>query len=235
MMTDGGSASRAERDRLRAHFEPGAVRRNHDPEDPGNRWLFRDRWDAILRTLRSLRDRNGPLRYIEIGSGYGEGLREVAHQNVTRDPIVGLDLVVESLRLSRTVCPGARVVWADGAALPFRDRSFDVVAQFLMLSSVLDGTQRRHVAKESMRVLRSGGWVVCLDPRYPQLRPSSRVALTLAELRTLYPGAEISSTTLGLVPPLARVAAPLSVGLCRWLSHLSPLRVYRLAVIRKPG
>ncbi len=235
MSTDGDSASRAERDRLRAHFEPGALRRNYNPEDPGNRWLFRDRWDAILGALRSLRDTNGPLRYIEIGSGDGEGLREVTLQEVTREPVVGLDLVVEGLRLSRTVCPGTSVVWADGAVLPFRDGSFDVVAQFLMLSSVLDGTRRRRVADESMRILRPGGWVVCLDLRYPQLRSSSRVALTLAKLRTLYPGGEISSTTLGLVPPLARVAAPLSPGLCRWLSRLSPLRVYRLAVIRKPG
>lgn len=234
MNMDDGSTSRAERNRLRAHFEPGAVARNHDPGELGNRWLFRDRWDAILGALRSLRDKNGPLRYVEIGSGTGEGLREVALHGVTRDPIVGLDLVVESLRVSRAVCPGTRVIWADGAALPFREASFDVVAQVLLLSSVLDGTRRRRVADESMRVLRSGGWIVSLDLRYPQLRPSSRVAVTLAELRVLYPGAEISSTTLGLVPPLARAAASLSIGLCRWLSRLPPLRVYRLAVIRKP-
>ena len=221
------SISRERRERLRSLFSPSEIERQYPRHDAGIRFLFDCRWRAILEVLRRLREIQGPLRYLEVGSGIGEGLREVSAGGVTRGPIVGVDLVVENLLATRQSCPDARLVWADGADLPFADASCDVVAHVMLLSSVLDPALRRCVAAEALRVVRPGGWIVAMDLRLPQIPPFSRVAVGLSSLRALIPGELIETSTHGMLPPLARWLAPGLPRVCRVLSHVPLMRVYR--------
>src|SRR5207249_4035972 len=110
-----------------------------------------------------------------------------------------LSLVPASLR--------AGVVQADAAALPFADDSFDVVAQFTTLSSILDPGLRRSVADEMRRVLRPGGAILWYDMR--RTAPGSRtVPLPVAEIRALFPRFDVTARFVTLAPPLARRLAP---------------------------
>ena len=74
--------------------------------------------------------------------------------------LVGLDASVDLLRKADT---GYRLlVEASAEALPFADKSFDVIVALNMLHHVIDPEQ---AVREFARVLRPGGTLVCVDPR----------------------------------------------------------------------
>jgi SAM-dependent methyltransferase len=56
-------------------------------------------------------------------------------------------------------------VQGDAAQLPYADESFDLVMQFMCLSSVLDSLMREQIADEMWRVLRPGGSILFYDLR----------------------------------------------------------------------
>jgi SAM-dependent methyltransferase len=58
---------------------------------------------------------------------------------------------------------GVRVVQGDGAALPFRDRSFDAAAVFTMLHHVPSAALQDRLLAEVRRCLRPGGLLVGTD------------------------------------------------------------------------
>ena len=77
-----------------------------------------------------------------------------------------------------------RFVQGDAAAMPFEDASFDVVTMFDLLEHVEDDDS---VARETLRVLRPGGWVLVTTPdvdrwRYPMYPIFKPVSPTEEEL-----------------------------------------------------
>jgi SAM-dependent methyltransferase len=75
-----------------------------------------------------------------------------------------------AVRLARRLAgSGVRVVRGDGAALPFRDRSFDAAAVFTMLHHVPSEALQDRLLAEVCRCLRPGGLLVGSDT-LPSLR-----------------------------------------------------------------
>ena len=128
----------------------------------------------------------------------------------------------------------AHLVVADGARLPVGDKTFDVVMQVTMFTSILDPALRRQVAAEMQRVLAPGGCILWYDffldnPRNADVRGVGR-----KELRSLFPGSHLSLRRVTLAPPLGRAVAPRSVLLARALEAVPLLRSHYAGVIR-PG
>src|SRR5207249_1644549 len=148
------------RDRIRAEYRrrdtDERLRSRYDPNDPAVRYA-RDRLRAEMRSL--LADRAllplGERRILEVGCGSGAALEDLVAIGAIPSRLRGVDLSHERLSLVPAALRAA-VVQADAAALPFADDSFDIVAQFTTLSSILDPALRRSVADEMRRVLRSG-------------------------------------------------------------------------------
>lgn len=115
------------------------------------RWLGRGRADRIAAWLRGVIPDGASV--LDLGAGLGQvghALRQAGHSVVTAD------------RRWRCLDPGAHVL-ADGAALPFPDRSFDVV----LIAFVLHHVPRRHhdaILAEARRVARSR--LVVLEDTY---------------------------------------------------------------------
>ena len=123
---------------------------------------------------------------------------------------------------------------ADGAWLPFRSASFDLVLQFTLFTSVLDPGVRRSIAAEMLRVLAAGGLIVWYDfwpdnPANPEVR-----GIRPAEIRALFPGCRIDFQRITLPPPLTRRLVPFSRTLTDLLSKVEFLKAFYLASIRKP-
>ncbi|MBP2683062.1 MAG: uncharacterized protein H6Q79_1101, partial [Deltaproteobacteria bacterium] len=105
----------------------------------------------------------GSASILEVGCGTGHVLArflEFGARSAT-----GVDLAPWRLAEAKGQYPLLRLVRADGAELPFADGSFDLVAQFLCLSSILDDSMRRCVGREMWRVLRPGGLLLSYDLR----------------------------------------------------------------------
>lgn len=129
--------------------------------------------------------------------------------------------------------PEAAFAVAAGDELPFADRTFDIVEQSMLFSSVLDDGLRALVASEMLRVLKPDGFVLWYDfrvanPRNPDLRP-----VPLAEVARLFPACRLDFRRTTLVPPLARRLGTAAFSLGRLLETLPALRTHYLGAIRR--
>jgi ubiquinone/menaquinone biosynthesis C-methylase UbiE len=111
---------------------------------------------------------------LEVGCGSGVIAGELAHLGPTR--VVGLDLDARMLAFARQGGDGVEHVQGDAHALPFPDRSFDVVVCHYLLLWLADPARG---VREMARVLASDGCVLaCAEPDYggridhpPELAP----------------------------------------------------------------
>jgi SAM-dependent methyltransferase len=219
--------------RLRRFYESDGFRKRHDPRHAGNRYLFERRSRAILRALRDAGGLGAGTTYLEAGCERGAVLHVVEEAFGAADRVFGVDLMQDWLADGRRGCPGLRLACADASRLPFADGTFDIVGQYMMLSSVTDREKRRAIGRELLRVVRPRGTIVSMDLRYPRVPPVGWVGVTRSELGNIFPGAVIRYRTCVLLPPLARLLAPLSTGACNLLARLPVLRGWHVASVRR--
>lgn len=182
---------------------------------------------------------------LDVGCGTGERLQRLRELGAAE--AVGLDLLESRVALGRELHPGLDLRQGNAAEMPFTDGSFDVVTQFVSLSSILDPVVRGAALREMWRVTRPGGIVVHYDLRATpravrglgRLVSRSRAAdtptrpLSPAEIRDAQPG-ELRAKAVSLNLVLARAIVPRSRALAILLQALPPLRTHLLAVVRKP-
>jgi SAM-dependent methyltransferase len=131
--------------------------------NPAFRYHIEERERALLAVLREEGIATETASVFEVGCGTGHVLARFLGFGARS--ATGVDLAPWRVREARRLFPLLRLVQADGAELPFADGSFDLVGQFLCLSSVLDADTRRAIAAEMWRVLRPGGLLLSYDLR----------------------------------------------------------------------
>lgn len=202
----------------------------------GEVFMLQHREQAILRLLR----RNGLVdlaetRILEVGCGRGKPLADWMLWGASADNLHGIDVMEPFVRQARTLLPRAAFVVGSADRLPFIDRSFDVVTQLTMFTSILDPAMRRAAAAEMQRVLAPGGAILWYDFRYPSPFNRDVRPVRWRELRGLFAGWRIDSITTTLLPPLARRLAGRSLRACRFLeAALPPLRSHYVALLTRP-
>jgi SAM-dependent methyltransferase len=131
-------------------------RRMYDAEE--RQWWYAG-MRAITRALleRPRRALGGRPRALDAGCGTGRNVAELAREG----PAVGVDLSPEALAFCRQ--RGVAAARASVLALPFADRSFDLVTSFDVLYHRWIADDRAAVA-ELVRVLRPGGLLLVRVP-----------------------------------------------------------------------
>jgi SAM-dependent methyltransferase len=173
-------------------------------------------------------------RILEVGCGEGNWLQVFERLGASRTNLAGIELGPDRVETARHRLPGAEILAADAAVLPWPDQTFDVVFQRMMFTSILDAEVRRRAAAEIMRVLKPGGVMIWVDffinPRNPHVRPLGR-----GDVRALFPGwnAKLFRTTLA--PPLTRRLAPLCWSAARALESLKLFNTFFFGYLTKPG
>lgn len=239
-----------ETDRIRRAYEErdaGGPAVRYSWENPGYAWHIQDlEWQLLAAVRRSGTTLSG-AQVLEVGCGFGAILQRMVDLGAAHG--TGVDLSESRVAEARRRYPALDVRVADATALPFADGAFDVVAQFVCLSSVLDPGARRAICAEMLRVTRAGGLVVSYDLRptprlvqaagraYGRLRgvtfdhgtPTAPVGTD--ELRTAFGHVDARSVTLNLdlagVAGRSRLAAFV-------LASLPALRTHTLATLRRP-
>lgn len=223
--------------RLRDVYAGRRARGDEDryaPYEPAN--LFR--LQRLERDLaRTLRDR-GLLPWndrsaLDVGCGGGWWLRTLLRWGAPPERVAGVDALSDAVRASRAVHPALRLTRASADLLPFPDGSFDLVSQFTVLSSILDGAMRRRVAAEMLRVLRPGGVALWYDFTVNPTNRETR-GIGARQAARLFAGCEISARRVTLAPPLARLVVPRSWLIAELLEGVPLLRTHILMTARKP-
>jgi len=193
--------------------------------------------ERVRNTIRAL-ERSGawpPAGFdiCEVGCGAGDWIADLIHWGADPARIAGIDLSEARLAKARQRAPQADLRAGDAAALPWPDRSFDLVIQSTVFTSILDTQVRREVAAEMLRVLRPSGLILWYDFFRNNPRNHNVRGVPDAEIRALFPGCRADLQRTTLAPPVARVVAPLSWTLALWLEKVPLLRTHYLGVIRR--
>lgn len=124
---------------------------------------------ASLATAIKLADPTAPDALLDLGTGTGALLRELAQHPHRPLTAVGIDACPAMLERARALPAGCSVQIAYARQLPFADGTFSVVTAAYLLH-VVDGTARRQIVTAARRVLRPGGRFVVVTPTRPRTR-----------------------------------------------------------------
>jgi ubiquinone/menaquinone biosynthesis C-methylase UbiE len=171
---------------------------------------------------------------LEIGCGNGYWLREFVKWGASPNNITGVDLLSDRVARAKELCPhGTEIQCANATSLAIHDRSFDLVCQFTVFTSVLDWNTKKLMALEMLRVAKEAGTIIWYDyhtnnPRNPDVR-----GIRKQEINDLFPGCDIELQRVTLAPPLARFFAPYSWLTCYAFEQLKIFNTHYLGLIRK--
>ncbi|MBS0508180.1 MAG: class I SAM-dependent methyltransferase [Proteobacteria bacterium] len=169
---------------------------------------------------------------LEVGCGSGGNLLDLMRLGASAALLTGIELLPERASAARALLPqDVTIVQGDACAAPVPAASQQAVLAFTVFSSLLDAGYRQQFAQTLWRWVAPGGGVLVYDfvmnnPHNPDVR-----GLPLAELRTLFPNAQLHSRSLTLAPPLARRLPAALIGAA---ALLPLLRTHRLTWAVKP-
>ncbi len=174
----------------------------------------------------------GDRRILDVGCGDGSWIHRLVLYGATPANIVGVDLLPEHIGVASALVPGSGLLCANAERLPLASEAFDVILQFVTLSSILDKQARRRAAREMLRVLKPGGTIVCYDFIFNPLNRQTR-GLPQRDYHRLFPGCSLHFHRVTLAPPITRYAERLSWILCEMLEKIVFFRSHYLVVITK--
>jgi len=123
---------------------------------------------------------------LDVGTGTGAALRELAASSERPTRVVGVDPSRAMLDRAPSLPFGWSLQIADARCLPFPDDSFQVVLAVYVLH-VIAPQDRRTVLAEMRRVLTPGGRLVTVTPVVPRAPVGRAVAVALAGLARVAP------------------------------------------------
>lgn len=104
-------------------------------------------------------------RILDVGCGDGRQLLSFLIQGALPDDLYGIDLIPERIADAKAKHPLLHLQSNSAEQLDYPDSTFDLVTQFTVFSSILDGQMQASIAKEMARVTRPGGLVIWYDLR----------------------------------------------------------------------
>jgi ubiquinone/menaquinone biosynthesis C-methylase UbiE len=228
-------AAAIEEERIRAAYRRRQRWSNRQSwMNPGQLFTVQDlerRWLHLLYKLGLSSLENKSI--LEIGCGSGYWLRAFIEWGVRPGNITGIDLLPDRVAAARNLCPPeVKIHCGNAANLAFPDKSFDLVFQSTVFTSIFDVELKRKIAAEMIRVVKRDGFIIWYDfyannPWNPDVK-----GIRMHEIRSLYPQCQIRLRRMTLAPPLARLVAPYSWLTCYLMQEIPWLCTHYFGVIR---
>lgn len=189
----------------------------------------------FLQTLHRVgRSPLSDKKILDVGCGTGSWLHKLIRWGAQPGNLFGVDLFEERISEAKQLLPSEISLKVGNASnLQFADRTFDLIFQFTVFSSILDSAVRRQVANEMLRVLKPGGCIVWHDLLVDNPFNKDVHGLNKRAIRELFPDCKIQARRITLAPPIARALGPWSPVLCRMLSSLKLFSTHYLVFITR--
>jgi ubiquinone/menaquinone biosynthesis C-methylase UbiE len=169
-------------------------------------------------------------RILEVGSGIGGVLLELLSYGANPDLLHGTDLLAERVAVARRLLPHVGLSSSDGRHLPYPERSFDLLLQFTMFSSITDEAICYTVAKEMLRVVKPDGLILWYDFWTNPTNKATR-GIRARDIRRYFPNCHLTVRRITLAPPIARRVVPISWISAELLERFRLLNTHNLVAI----
>jgi ubiquinone/menaquinone biosynthesis C-methylase UbiE len=203
--------------------------------NPGHLFALHEREATMAAMLRAdgVHSLAG-LRILDVGCGRGATLRQYLEYEADPSRLWGIELFPAFVEQARSTSPGLQIICGSASDLPFPDRSFDFISQFMLFTSVLDNDMKSRIAREIDRILVRGGRLLWYDfgfnnPANPDVR-----GIRLSEVRRLFPAFSMVSRKITLAPPLGRAIGLFGPAIYHLASKIRPLCTHYLCLLKKP-
>lgn len=127
------------------------------------------RINALFRVIRTTQIKGLDVKtakVLEVGCGYGDGLRPFILNDFRVQNLTGIDLMPSRLEVCKERCPGANYLHLSGHNMKgIKDNQFDIVVEQFAFCHIPNKELKRKIAQEMLRVLKPGGFILIMDWR----------------------------------------------------------------------
>ena len=171
-------------------------------------------------------------KILEIGCGTGSRLLDFLRWGATPNMIAGVDILEDRVAAARRCLPRALMVQAgDASRLGFAGKSFDIILQSTVFSSILSHDTRVQVAGEMDRVLKDNGIVLWYDFMVNNPFNKDVAGIPKKEIKTLFPGYGLDLAKIIPPPFIIRKIAGFSWGMCYLLNKLKIFNTFYAGIL----
>ena len=170
------------------------------------------------------------VTFIEIGAGGGANIDFFRSRGIKDENIIAAELLPERVALLREKYPYITVLEGDALQLNF-EKSFDIVFQSLVFTSILDTDFKKRLAEKMWNMLKPGGIILWYDFKFNNPANKDVKGVGKKEIKTLFPSCNgITFYNVTLAPPVGRRVG----NLYEFVNSCIPvLRTHLIAVIKK--
>jgi len=163
---------------------------------------------ANISALRSVELERSSARVLDVGCGQGASLLQFVKLGFAASNLTGIDNSAERIDKARSVLPAAEFEVGSAESLPFDSASFDLVFESTMLGTLESQSLLESIAREMIRVTRSGGYIMLTDWRYSRRGSGVKTAISNQFVDRVFDVGRSTSVVTrvrgALVPPLGR-------------------------------
>jgi ubiquinone/menaquinone biosynthesis C-methylase UbiE len=200
-----------------------------------NLYLYQARDRAIIRILREngIQSLNGKT-ILDVGCGRGTELNNFVRYGAASANLHGVDLMDYRIADAIRNNPGIDFACGDASQLNFESRTFDITAQIMAFTSIVNDELKKNIALEMIRCTKPGGLILWVDffLTNPFKRDPNVKAIGKAEIHSLFQGHNIHLTRCILTRPLVKLIAPYSIIACEVLERLSIFNSFYIGAIK---
>jgi ubiquinone/menaquinone biosynthesis C-methylase UbiE len=193
---------------------------------------------ANIRALQRIGLDRRTARVLDVGCGTGAGLLTFLRWGFAQTNLSGVDISADRIAEAKASLPIADLRCESADTLSYADDTFDLVTESTMFILMPDEAMAGRIAREMIRVTKSGAHIMLVDWRYS--KPGSDVykALTPARIASLFDvgrSTQVVARERGaLVPPVGRRLSRFAPSLYFLVQSLLPPLVGQVTtVLRK--
>lgn len=143
-------------------------------------------------------------KILEIGCGTGQNIIEFIRMGATPENITGNDLLENRLKSAENILPkGVTLIHGDASTLELPYESFDIILQSTVFTSILDDRLKIKIANHIWELLKPDGVILWYDFIHANPYNKDVKAVSIKEIKSLFPYSNISIKRLTLFPFIA--------------------------------
>lgn len=170
----------------------------------GNQISIKDRNSKVkdLFIKNNLDIKNAKI--LDLGCASGNFINSLLNIGIRKKNITGIDIRKNSIKNAKKRFPEIRFQLMDARKLEYSDNTFDCIIIFTLFSSVLKSLDRKKIAEEAKRVLKSTGFIIFYDVRMNNPFNKNIIGMNKKELSRIFYDMKFVCARITLIPPIAR-------------------------------